>query len=79
MRGLRGCGIGGFCGRGHCGLCKWGVCGLSLWDFIPLDFNLFQVNVRKFLFVKYSFVVLTSLASFKSLSCVKNRICFKNA
>ena len=45
-----------------------------------LDFGLFQVNVWKFLLVKYSFVFLISLASFKSASCAESNRCrFKNA
>ena len=46
--------------------------------FIPLDFDLFQVSVRKFPLVKYSFVFLISLGSFKTVKCAEsNRIRFK--
>ena len=48
--------------------------------FIPLDFDLFQVSVRKFPLVKYSFVFLISLGSFKTVKCAEsNGIRFENA
>jgi hypothetical protein len=42
---------------------------------IPLDFHLFQVNVWNSLLVKclLNFMFLISLASFKSVSCVKKK------
>ena len=57
--------LDGFCGESK--LFKQWVFSPVDGTFIPLDFDLFQVSVWKFLLVKYSFVFLISLASFKTV------------